>query len=125
MHPLIMELRVDRPPWAVACTSTTPDAAMMVELPSEESGGIGLWRSLVAHLTGGQGVAGSNPVSPTEKRPGITRKVAGSGPLVSAVRTGGGQRVHHSLEVLPCTVQRALRRTATVPARVNKARPAR
>ncbi len=26
----------------------------------------GLWRSLVAHLTGGQGVAGSNPVSPTE-----------------------------------------------------------
>ena len=27
----------------------------------------GLWRSLVAHLTGGQVVAGSNPVSPTEK----------------------------------------------------------
>jgi hypothetical protein len=27
--------------------------------------GIGLWRSVVAHLTGGQGVAGSNPVSPT------------------------------------------------------------
>ena len=25
----------------------------------------GLWRSLVAHLTGGQGVAGSNPVNPT------------------------------------------------------------
>ena len=29
--------------------------------------GIGMWRSLVAHLTGGQGVAGSNPVIPTEK----------------------------------------------------------
>jgi hypothetical protein len=29
----------------------------------------GLWRSLVAHLTGGQGVAGSNPVSPTKKPP--------------------------------------------------------
>src|SRR3954447_19973211 len=27
--------------------------------------GFGLWRSLVAHLMGGQGVAGSNPVSPT------------------------------------------------------------
>ena len=27
----------------------------------------GLWRSLVAHLTGGQVVAGSNPVSPTER----------------------------------------------------------
>ena len=26
---------------------------------------IGAWRSLVAHLTGGQGVAGSNPVAPT------------------------------------------------------------
>ena len=25
----------------------------------------GLWRSLVAHLTGGQGVVGSNPASPT------------------------------------------------------------
>jgi hypothetical protein len=33
-----------------------------------------MWRSLVAHLTGGQGVAGSNPVIPTNihrgKRPG-------------------------------------------------------
>src|SRR5690606_30121285 len=29
----------------------------------------GLWRSLVAHLTGGQVVAGSNPVSPTAKTP--------------------------------------------------------
>ena len=28
-------------------------------------GGDGLWRSLVAHYTGGVGVAGSNPVSPT------------------------------------------------------------
>ena len=26
---------------------------------------LGMWRSLVAHLTGGQGVAGSNPVIPT------------------------------------------------------------
>ncbi len=26
---------------------------------------VGAWRSLVAHLTGGQGVAGSNPVAPT------------------------------------------------------------
>ena len=25
-----------------------------------------MWRSLVAHLTGGQGVAGSNPVIPTK-----------------------------------------------------------
>ena len=62
-------------PWrsARACTSTPSDAAMMVKLSSEESGGIGLWRSLVAHLTGGQGVAGSNPVSPTKK----SRKLKG------------------------------------------------
>ena len=33
----------------------------------------GLWRSLVAHLTGGQVVAGSNPVSPTTVSP--TREV--------------------------------------------------
>ncbi len=35
--------------------------------PGETPGqaGIGTWRSLVAHLTGGQGVAGSNPVVPT------------------------------------------------------------
>ena len=26
---------------------------------------VGAWRSLVAHLPGGQGVAGSNPVAPT------------------------------------------------------------
>src|SRR4051794_40293273 len=30
------------------------------------TGVIGLWRSLVAHLTGGQGVASSNLASPTE-----------------------------------------------------------
>ena len=28
-----------------------------------------MWRSLVAHLTGGQGVAGSNPVIPTNRHP--------------------------------------------------------
>jgi hypothetical protein len=28
-------------------------------------GGNGTWRSLAAHLTGGQGVAGSNPAVPT------------------------------------------------------------
>ena len=44
-------------------------------------GALGLWRSLVAHLTGGQGVAGSNPVSPTEKQP-LTCGNAGQG-LVS------------------------------------------
>src|SRR5699024_4847815 len=34
-----------------------------VSLAQYES--FGLWRSLVAHITGGDGVAGSNPVSPT------------------------------------------------------------
>src|SRR5690606_32529396 len=30
--------------------------------------GTGTWRSLVAHLTGGQGVVGSNPAVPTQIR---------------------------------------------------------
>ena len=36
-------------------------------LTAERGLGNGLWRSLVAHLTGGQGVVGSNPASPTCK----------------------------------------------------------
>ncbi|KAJ1684297.1 hypothetical protein LUZ63_020590 [Rhynchospora breviuscula] len=55
-----------------------------------ETGGIGLWRSLVAHLTGGQGVAGSNPVSPTTKpqvRGRVTaRRGCTSGPLETPTR---------------------------------------
>ena len=42
--------------------------AVRSRVPPRGSAGCGvrgLWRSLVAHLTGGQGVAGSNPVSPT------------------------------------------------------------
>src|SRR5690606_3963281 len=35
--------------------------------------GNGTWRSLVAHLTGGQGVAGSNPVVPTSFTHGAGR----------------------------------------------------
>src|SRR5690606_41148853 len=41
--------------------------------PRESADCHGLWRSLVAHLTGGQGVAGSNPVSPTD-RAGISQE---------------------------------------------------
>jgi hypothetical protein len=47
--------------------------------------GIGLWRSLVAHLTGGQGVAGSNPVSPTSVSAGQRRPVPGRGKFVGAL----------------------------------------
>src|SRR3954447_20861212 len=39
-----------------------------------DAAGFGLWRSLVAHLTGGQGVAGSNPVSPTNRTGSDLRK---------------------------------------------------
>ena len=48
-------------------------------LPAEPVGcpPTGTWRSLVAHLTGGQGVAGSNPVVPT-------REVGGPGAVSSA-----------------------------------------
>ncbi len=42
----------------------------------------GTWRSLVAHLTGGQGVAGSNPVVPTgdSRRSGPVSEMSGTGP---------------------------------------------
>ena len=54
------------------------------------SGANGMWRSLVAHLTGGQGVAGSNPVIPTES-PGNLR-VPGTSSLA---------RYEHVTENLP------------------------
>jgi hypothetical protein len=43
-----------------------PDAAPALATSGPCPVEFGLWRSLVAHLTGGQGVAGSNPVSPTD-----------------------------------------------------------
>ncbi len=48
-------------------TRSPPDMVLTHAWPVETPGqtGIGTWRSLVAHLTGGQGVAGSNPVVPT------------------------------------------------------------
>jgi hypothetical protein len=36
-------------------------------------GGTGTWRSLVAHLTGGQGVVGSNPAVPTACQQAISK----------------------------------------------------
>src|SRR3954451_10603971 len=47
-------------------------------------GPAGTWRSLVAHLTGGQGVAGSNPVVPT---------VASRSPPAGDPRRGGAPPV--------------------------------
>ena len=45
----------------------------------------GTWRSLVAHLTGGQGVVGSNPAVPTRLRPGQRR----SSPVLASCRFDG------------------------------------
>ena len=44
-----------------------PVAAIRLLRFGRRAGAFGTWRSLVAHLTGGQGVAGSNPVVPTGK----------------------------------------------------------
>src|SRR5665647_399518 len=51
-----------------------------------------MWRSLVAHLTGGQGVAGSNPVIPT-----VNLRVRGAGCSGGCVGPGQrhGQRQRH------------------------------
>ena len=45
-----------------------------------------MWRSLVAHLTGGQGVAGSNPVIPTKFSPYKNRGVDLGGGMAQAFR---------------------------------------
>src|SRR5699024_12585235 len=44
-----------------------PPCASLVEVAARDAEADGLWRSLVAHLTGGEGVVGSNPASPTER----------------------------------------------------------
>src|SRR3546814_6501609 len=44
--------------------------ALPIWLRRGQRGSIGTWRSLVAHLTGGQGVVGSNPAVPTRKTAG-------------------------------------------------------
>ena len=57
-------------------------------LTSTTGSHFGLWRSLVAHLTGGQGVAGSNPVSPTEETAG-QRPFPRSAETVSSLSSAG------------------------------------
>jgi len=58
-------------------------------LPSAAQQGTGTWRSLVAHLTGGHGVAGSNPVVPTVAPTG-RRRMGGSGTAPPPGSDGGG-----------------------------------
>ena len=56
---------------------------------------IGMWRSLVAHLTGGQGVAGSNPVIPTNNLKG---KCSACNPAVCGHRHNIGTLQAYSLD---------------------------
>ena len=62
--------------------------------------GTGTWRSLVAHLTGGQGVAGSNPVVPTvfvQVRAGAAlRGRARSVVSVASMQQRGGRPPSHA-----------------------------
>jgi hypothetical protein len=55
----------------------TPPSTLRLYALAQASGGT--WRSLAAHLTGGQGVAGSNPAVPTEHRrsEGVSEVVRG------------------------------------------------
>ena len=54
-----------------------------------------MWRSLVAHLTGGQGVAGSNPVIPTNNLKG---KCSACKPAVCGYRHNIGTLQAYSLD---------------------------
>ena len=64
------------------------DVTAALGWPGVREGVAGTWRSLVAHLTGGQGVAGSNPVVPTAGTGGSLRR--GSRPF--RVLTCGNRR---------------------------------
>ena len=95
---------------------------------------IGLWRSLVAHLTGGQGVAGSNPVSPTRRNPcqvrvagpaGVQQPPTGSQPAVERLgsrncRPSTGHSAHrlkhHARDMsVPCQSRSAWRDSSGAP----------
>jgi hypothetical protein len=57
--------RAPPPQWGRGDGVTGSRGCAKLDVPC---GAAGTWRSLVAHLTGGQGVAGSNPVVPTRHR---------------------------------------------------------
>ncbi len=52
-------------PGAARQRPAEPRALSFPAVAPYNAGWVGAWRSPVAHLTGGQGVAGSNPVAPT------------------------------------------------------------
>ena len=63
---------MDRVKWVRGLVKHLLGVGLTHELPSGGGSGtevvnlnIGMWRSLVAHLTGGQGAGGSNPLIPT------------------------------------------------------------
>ena len=57
---------------------------------------VGAWRSLVAHLPGGQGVAGSNPVAPTIPRSSSAALTRCEKPKATAMVLEGGKMRHSS-----------------------------
>ena len=67
----------------------------------------GLWRSLVAHLTGGQGVVGSNPASPTKALATMhkRRRVNSATPLPDAAAAAARADHGGPLLLLPTEVR--------------------
>ena len=59
----------------------------------------GLWRSLVAHITGGDGVAGSNPVSPTQRNPGSEKSGPGFRPFAEVTKKTQGELADESFTI--------------------------
>src|SRR5665647_692058 len=83
--------------------------------PEQHSGeSPGMWRSLVAHLTGGQGAAGSNPVIPTGTRTGPELQTCRSGPVPIVAATLGASVSadsvapfwpHHTENAVPASIK--------------------
>src|SRR5690606_39888472 len=73
-------------------TSEVERAILISVTPMKDVKDVGLWRSLVARLHGAQEVVGSNPASPTKKRPSVSGGFfhADVKPLFRICLEGGG-----------------------------------
>ncbi len=94
----------------------TPETEFRASRGSELVRAHGLWRSLVAHLTGGQGVAGSNPVTrPKPMKPPARHVLAGASPR--SARGSGASRSCAAAARPPSVDRDGRRRSATAPCR--------
>jgi hypothetical protein len=95
-------------------------ASLPLGVESEGNYNIGTWRSLVARFAGGEEVAGSNPVVPTNLKNGITS--GGSVFFVSGRQDENEVRAHDIVPCITAIIQSEMRRSISAsPHRVSGA----